>query len=175
MMRTQRTALSLSVFLFLTFLPGCASVSSSPEDTIPSAIAMALEISPPDLFKSADSDEAYAQLAASIVLTFGLNGVRIDPAAAAKYRELALRVRGYTDTSIYVPGYANVSGQTRRVKLPNVGISIAELKASDRCVSLISGSHSMQSAEVVVRRGVCGGPNNYRRLSKKWADASSKH
>jgi hypothetical protein len=131
-------------------------------------IAEALQQSPAMLQEEADAGHGRAQLAYAIVLDHGLNGRLPDHDLAMAYRERAVAVRGTTTTAIYVPGINKVPGHTQLVSIPRTDVSVAEMRTVDACLALLS---SKQLDSTALRRGVCGGSENYQRLKALWSAA----
>jgi hypothetical protein len=166
-------AYSLGASLVL-LLAGCVSLPLSADRQLVfcRSIDMALEQSPAALRKSADAGDGHAQLALSIVQTYGLNGEPVDSTAAVYNRGRALASRGSTTTAIYVPGYLKVPGHTQLISIPVTDVSEIEDRAVAACVAVLASPGN--DARARIAKGVCGGAENYRRLSAGWANAKSQ-
>jgi hypothetical protein len=163
------------LFVALALLvAGCVSLPLSADRQLAfcQSIAMALEQSPAALRESADAGDGHAQLALSIVQTYGLNGEPVDSTAANYNRGRALASRGTTTTAIYVPGYLKVPGHTQLISIPVTDVSEIEERTVAACVAILESPGNNTQAQIA--DGACGGGENYRRLSEGWAKAKSQ-
>ena len=160
----------LSVIVASGLLSACVTLplGAGVQQTFCETIAEALQQAPATLQEEADAGHGRAQLAYAIVLDHGLNGRLPDHDLAMVYRERAVAVRGTTTTAIYVPGVNKVPGHTQLVSIPRTDVSGTEMRALDACLALLSSNEMNSTA---LRRGVCGGAENYQRLKALWRAA----
>lgn len=158
----------ITVIAPVFLLGGCATLGDPQAASLSAKIVeTALVGTPAELQQAADNGNAPAQLSYSIVLRYGLNGVKPDAERASVYRTRATSSRGSTNTAVYLPDGKH-SGHTQLISVPRYDLSESVAKATDDCAGALNARLKPDSIG-----DQCGGPGNYTHLSDLWAKAQS--
>jgi len=142
---------------------GCASmVTPMDAGTAFRPIELAATQSASSLQMRAEQGDAQAQLALSIALSHGLNGVQ-SPDEGRIWRARSSQPRGYMPITQYTAAFNGQPSRINIINVPRYDVSSGQLAMIDSCIVYLE-SRSRDSA-------VCGGPELALRLSTIWANA----
>lgn len=127
-------------------------------------------IPPATLRERAESGDAVAQLAWSLVLRHGLHGVKADPTAADDFRRLAAAPRGQTQVLQYTAAVNGAAARTEIINIPNREITRRDDAQANECINALkSGIYNNTSYSQA-----CGTENEYYLLVVIWLEYSPK-
>lgn len=124
---------------------------------------MALSETPDAVETRANSGDGQAQLAMSIVTTYGLHGRTPDIIAAGRWRDQALANRRFMPITQYTAAFNGSPSRVNIINVPVQTISAAQWQAVNRCVVWLSGDPAVTSA-------ACGEAAEAERRKAAWAE-----
>ena len=150
-------------------LAGCVTFSPQTQAWLSGPVRDAAISGQAVLEPMAQAGNAKAQLSWSLVLRYGLHGVKADAEQAKLWRTRAVASRGTTTTAIWVPGYKKTPGHTQLMNLPVYDVNETQAEVAEACADLLD----QPGADLQVRldKGVCGGADNYAQLRPLWLAA----
>lgn len=124
---------------------------------------MALSEAPDAVETRANSRDGQAQLAMSIVTTYGLHGRTPDIIASGRWRDQALANLRFMPITQYTAAFNGSPSRVNIINVPVQTISAAQWQAVNCCVIWLSGDPAVTS-------GACGDAAEAERRKAVWAE-----
>lgn len=143
------------------WMSGCASAANSFYRNDFTLLQMALRSSPQSLQVQADQGDGRSQLALSLVYEFGLHGVQRDNQRAVELKTQALKRRGNTAITQYIPGINGKPGRTAIINMPKYDVSAVDVRKNEICAQELAAGRGAETQ-------ACGDPENAALLGTLW-------
>ena len=153
-------------------LAGCVTLSPQTQALLSGPVRDAALSGPAALEPLAQAGNAKAQLSWSLVLRYGLHGVKVDADQARLWRTRAVASRGTTTTAVWVPGFKKTPGHTQLMTLPVYDVNETQAEVAETCAALLDQPGADLQAKL--DKGVCGGAGMYAQLKPLWLAAKGE-
>jgi len=155
----------VGIVLGISFaLSGCASMPSAEKGVDFSLLRLALTSDPATLQAQADQGDGRAQFALGLIYRYGLHHIEANQQQAALLGSEALKRRGNTAITQYIPGINGKPGRTAIINMPKYDVSAAEAGQNQVCADALD--HGQVEAD-----SVCGNAQTMQALTELWRQA----